>query len=279
MDNFRLEVISACLAVSLGIVHLFRRPAHALPLPVRLIRRIADAYLSLFKSFRVFNADLIPASGPVIIVANHSAAYDPVCLQVGCGNRLIRFLEAREYYDKHGLQFLYRMLHVIPINRTGNDTAGIRMAARELRNHGCIGIFPEGRISDDCQLQQARQGVAFLALLTNAAVVPAYIHGTRPFSGMVRDFLQFNPVTLHFGPPIRFNDLAGQHHDKQSREIALHRTMNAIAKLKGTAEQSCAEWTSGLLQSDPNPWESSFPSAPQCFEKRSRKCDSSEAAQ
>jgi 1-acyl-sn-glycerol-3-phosphate acyltransferase len=231
MSDFRVELVPAGLVISLGIVCLYRQ-ASALPLPLELLRKLAAVYLAFFKKFRSVNADYIPRSGPLILVANHTAVYDPVCLQVACKYRPIRFLEAREYYNQAPLTMIYSALRVIPVNRTGNDTAGIRTAVRELSNNGCIGIFPEGRISDDCQLHEGRQGVALLALMTNAVVVPAYIHGTRPFSGMMRDFLQFNQVTLQFGPPIRFDDLTGRHRDRDARDIALQRIMDAISALQ-----------------------------------------------
>jgi len=231
MSEFRVELVPAGLIVSLGIVCLCRQTS-ALPLTLELLRKLAAVYLAFFKKFRSVNSDYIPRSGPVILVANHTAVYDPVCLQVACKYRPIRFLEAREYYNQAPLTTIYRALRVIPVNRTGNDTAGIRTAARELSNNGCIGIFPEGRISDDCQLHEGRKGVALLALMTNAVVVPAYIRGTRPFSGMMKDFLQFNQVTLQFGRPIRFDDLTGRHRDRDAREIALQRIMDAIVALQ-----------------------------------------------
>ena len=210
-----------------------------LPRRVELVRRIAFLYLTLFKKFRVLNVGHIPSSGPLIIVANHSAAYDPVCLQVACKNRLIRFMEAREYYDKMPMNLLYRMFRVIPVNRTGNDTASLRTALRELSNNGCVGIFPEGRINHDGRPREARKGVALLALLSNAVVVPAYIHSALPFSGMIRDFLRFNEVTVRFGPPIRFDDLTGRQH-KEARDAALKRIMDAIVALQGQFESRIA---------------------------------------
>ncbi|HVT79878.1 MAG TPA: hypothetical protein VHM90_04420, partial [Phycisphaerae bacterium] len=69
-----------------------------------------------------------------------------------------------------------------------------------------------------------------------ARVVPAYFHGTRPFAGMVRDFMQFDRVTLQFGVPIQFDDLKGRHRDPQARDIALARIMAAIAALRDETE-------------------------------------------
>jgi len=78
---------------------------------------------------------------------------------------------------------------------------------------------------------EGKQGVALLALMSNATVVPAYIQGTSPFSGMVSDFLKFNKITLYFGRPIRFDDLGGKR-DEASREIAAKRIMDAIRGLQ-----------------------------------------------
>jgi len=240
MGDYRLDLVSAGLLAGIGITFLVRRSAPSLPLPFMLLRRFAAIYLAIVKSFHAVNSGYIPVAGPVIFVANHTTAYDPVCLQVACKNRCIRFMEAREFYDKKALNFIYRALRVIPVNRTGNDTASIRTAVRELSNNGCIGIFPEGRISDDGQIHEARKGVALLALMSNAVVVPAYCRGTRPYSGMIADFLLFDRVTLHFGPPIRFDDLAGQHGDKEIREIALKRVMDGIIALRDNVDPQSA---------------------------------------
>jgi 1-acyl-sn-glycerol-3-phosphate acyltransferase len=240
MSPFEMEVIAAAAVTVFGITLIFRRQPTDLPLSIELLRKCAVVYLAVFKRFRVVDAQNIPLTGPLVLVANHTAVYDPVCLQVACKHRLIRFMEAREYYNVKGLRFLYAMVRVIPVNRNGNDTAAIRTAVRELCNNGCIGIFPEGRISTDGQIHRARQGVALIALMSNASVVPAFFQGTLPFSGMVRDFFQFNQVTLHFGPPIRFDDLAGKHRDEAVRNIALKRIMDAIGTLEEKARAPIA---------------------------------------
>jgi len=199
MHQYRMELIAASVVVTLSITYLLRSRAPLLPLPIELLRKLAVVYLAVFKQFHAIHADRIPDRGPLILVANHTAVYDPVCLQVACKHRLIRFMEAREYYNVPILHTLFHMMRVIPVNRTGNDTASIREAVRELSKGGCIGIFPEGKISTDGQIHRARQGVALLALMSNAVVVPGFFQGTRPFSGMIRDFFQFTHVTLHSG--------------------------------------------------------------------------------
>lgn len=240
MGHLLLDFVFASLLIAIGFVYLVHRPARQLPLVIELLRKCAVVYLAVFKDFRAINIENIPRTGPLILVANHTAVYDPVCLQVACKYRLIRFMEAREYYHVKVLHALYEMARVIPVNRTGNDTASIRTALRELSSDGCIGIFPEGRISTDGQIHEARLGVALLALMSNAVVVPAYFQGTKPFFGMVRDFLQFDHVTVRFGPPIRFDDLAARHRDEEVRNIALKRIMDGIGALQEESEPRIA---------------------------------------
>ncbi|HEX2970688.1 MAG TPA: lysophospholipid acyltransferase family protein [Tepidisphaeraceae bacterium] len=200
-------------------------------LATTLVRHIARLYLALFKRFTLGNAPCIPPAGPVIFVANHTTGYDPVCLQVASRSRFIQFMMAKEYYLQKPLYWFYKSIKVIPVNRTGNDTASIRTALRALAGGACIGMFPEGGISDDGRLREGRQGVALLALMSAATVVPAYIKGTRPHAGMVTDFLRFDKITFYFGRPLRFDDLQGRH-DDSARQIATQRIMAEITRLR-----------------------------------------------
>lgn len=206
-------------------------PGRELPPFIAFLRCIAKAYLVTFKRFRSFDAGYVPQIGPVILVANHATAYDPVCLQVACKRRLIRFMQAREYYEKRPIHYFYKMLKVIPVNRNGNDTAGIRTALRALSDGGCLGIYPEGKISETGELRQGHKGVVLLAIMSRATVIPSYLHSTRPYRGMVRDFFLINRVTLCFGPPVPLDDLAGRHRDHAALDMGLKRIMGAIQAL------------------------------------------------
>jgi 1-acyl-sn-glycerol-3-phosphate acyltransferase len=230
-----LTALSSLIVVTgvLLVWHYYRD--QYLPLPVAIARRFVVAYLTLFKRFRVGNAGRIPIQGPVIFVANHTTAYDPLCMQGASKQRLIQFMMAKEYYEKKPFNLIYRWLKVIPVNRTGNDTASIRTAIRALNEGSCIGMFPEGKISDDGRMNEGRQGVALLALMSGATVVPAYIQGTLPHRGMVGDFLAINRVTFWFGSPIRFDDLGGKR-DEAARDAATARIMNAIIALRDRYE-------------------------------------------
>jgi 1-acyl-sn-glycerol-3-phosphate acyltransferase len=241
----RIVAVTVFVVGILLLIYYYRR--QSLPLAVSIARRICIFYLAIFKRFATGNAGRIPATGPVIFVANHTAAFDPLCLQAASKFRVIRFMMAREYYEKKALTWFFRWLQVIPVNRTGNDTASIRTALRALAEGSCIGMFPEGGISDDGRLLEGKQGVALLALMSGATVVPAYIQGTQPHTGMIKDFLIFNQVTVYFGRPLRFDDLAGKR-DDAARQVVTDRVMAAITALRDRYESnpdrrvSSAQW-------------------------------------
>jgi 1-acyl-sn-glycerol-3-phosphate acyltransferase len=251
IDNYILLVLRlvAGLVFVVGIfliIYYYRR--QALPWKLAIAQRVVRFYLGLFKRFDVANAGRIPLNGPVIFVANHTTAYDPVCLAAASRYRHIQFMMAKEYYEKKPLNYLLKMLKVIPVNRTGNDTASVRTAIRALNDGGCIGMFPEGGISDDGRLLEGKQGVALLALMSGATVVPGYILGTKAHQGMLRDFLSRDKITFYFGRPIRFDDLGAGKRDEAVREAATRRIMDEIIRLRDTYETnpdrriSSAEW-------------------------------------
>jgi 1-acyl-sn-glycerol-3-phosphate acyltransferase len=230
-----IALSAVVILVGLILVITYYRNQY-LSLPVSIIIRIGSAYLAFWKRFKRGNANRIPTTGAVIFVSNHSTAFDPIILQAVSKRRLIQFMMAKEYYLMKPFNYLYRWLGVIPVNRTGNDTASIRAALRVLHDGGCIGMFPEGKISVDGRMDKGRPGVAMLAMMSGATVVPAYIQGGNVYSGMIMDFVKPGLVTLYFGRPIRFDDLKGKHKDEAAREVATQRIMDGITSLRDRYE-------------------------------------------
>jgi 1-acyl-sn-glycerol-3-phosphate acyltransferase len=81
-----------------------------------------------------------------------------------------------------------------PVDREGSATAAIKRSVEVLRAGGAVGIFPEG--TRNLQgTNEARGGVALLASLGKAPVVPACLIGT----GQAKRFARFQVI---FGKPL-----------------------------------------------------------------------------
>jgi 1-acyl-sn-glycerol-3-phosphate acyltransferase len=127
----------------------------------------------------VEGAELLPTSGPVLIVGNHDSQWDPVAIgMAGRKRRQIRALAKASLWDIPGLAPILRGMGQIPIQRGKADAGALDEAIRQLREGACIGIFPEGTISRGAVLR-ARSGLGRLALaVPEAKIVSVTVTGT-----------------------------------------------------------------------------------------------------
>jgi len=128
----------------------------------------------------------IPRSGPVILTSNHVSGLDPMLL-LASARRPIRFLIAREEYERFGLNWLFRAIKCIPVDRETRPELALRAAMRSLQQGHVVAIFPHGRIHTDtdgpCRI---KPGAVRLAQLTGADILPLRISGIRGAGHVVR---------------------------------------------------------------------------------------------
>src|SRR5262249_26974899 len=95
--------------------------------------------------------------------------------------------------------------HQIPVPR-GTAAAGSSLtnAISALERSECVGIYPEGGISDDLEPKPGKTGVARLAALTGAPVVPVGVWGGQRLDpkGRPRRFRARTGVSIIAGEPI-----------------------------------------------------------------------------
>lgn len=124
----------------------------------------------------VHHPELVPATGGVILAANHVGIVDGPMLAT-YAPRPVHALTKREMFDGPLGGFL-RRTGQIPLDRWAADPAAIRTSLRVIRDGGAVGIFPEGTRSSG-GLERFHHGAAYLALVTGAPVVPVTVIGTR----------------------------------------------------------------------------------------------------
>jgi len=180
----------------------------------------------------------VPASGPVIVVSNHTCSVDPLLLIAGTPHRPIGFLVAEEYFDTPMFKRLMRLIECVPVRRDGRDASGTRAAIRHLREGKALGIFIEGRITPPGQKLDPKAGAAMLALHTNALVVPAHISGTKYDDSIVKSFFRRHHARIRFGKPIDFSRYWIDKVDRESLEKVSQMLMRRIQELGEEDNQS-----------------------------------------
>ena len=131
-----------------------------------------------WKNYRLHavGVENIPREGPLIIAANHISWLDPPMVGAYCPRR-ITYMAKKELFEIKWLGFLITTMGAFPVDREGSARAAIKYSLEVLKDGGCIGIFPEGGRNVDGD-KQAQTGVALLASLSGAPVVPAAIIGS-----------------------------------------------------------------------------------------------------
>jgi 1-acyl-sn-glycerol-3-phosphate acyltransferase len=172
----------------------------------------------------------VPATGPVLVVANHSSLLDPPVVGGMCP-RPLSVLAKAELFRIPLFGSLIRRLHAKPIRREGADAAALRTALRVLQGgHGLL-LFPEGTRGPEGVLREAKPGAGMLAVLSRAPVVPAYVQGTGRAWPRGRTLPRPGRVTVTFGPALRFDERVGATR-KEAYEVASREMMAAIARLR-----------------------------------------------
>jgi cytidylate kinase len=120
----------------------------------------------------------IPATGPLIIAANHASSADPVLIGAFLNGRLgrpLNWLGKRELVETPVIGYFMRRAGIHPVDRRTADVDAFRTAMRILESGNILAVFPEGTRSRDGALQEVREGVAVLALRSGAPVLPVAV--------------------------------------------------------------------------------------------------------
>jgi 1-acyl-sn-glycerol-3-phosphate acyltransferase len=146
----------------------------------------------------VHGGDLVPAHGPVIVVANHDSMIDPLAVAAACHpRRFVRFLAMSELWNNPLLRVVLDGIGQIPTDRRGGGEAAISHAVKALGNGEAIGIFPEGGLSKGRKLR-ARRGLSRLAAACpDVPLIPAVVTGT----GDIARFPKRPRACVTFLPP------------------------------------------------------------------------------
>jgi len=119
----------------------------------------------------------LPETGAAIVVANHVSGLDPFLLLAAC-RRPLRFLIAREQYERPVLHRLFKASGCIPVDRSGKPELALRQALRALEAGEVLALFPHGKIHlDSDPPRQLKRGAVRLSAWTNAPIYPVRING------------------------------------------------------------------------------------------------------
>lgn len=193
----------------------------------RLVQVTTATWLAALWGWRATGRDNVPPSGGALLVSNHASFLDVFVLGISL-RRPLNYV-ARSTLFLPGLGWFIRSLGGFPIQREGMGAAGMKETLRRLRDGGLVTLFPEGTRTRDGELGPLKSGIAVLVARAGVPVVPAAVAGT--FEGWPRWRLlpRPHPVRIHYGAPIRPEDLQGM--DSEAVTALVRRRMAECLKI------------------------------------------------
>jgi 1-acyl-sn-glycerol-3-phosphate acyltransferase len=193
-------------------------------------------YATYFR-WRVYGAENVPATGGVILAANHASFLDPPLVGSGL-KRDINYLARESLFRFPLIGALLRSWNSVPVDRDGGGAKGLKIILGRLLDGAGIILFPEGTRTPDGKLQPARAGIGLVVAKSDAPVVPVRVFGTFEAYGRNVKFPRPKHIAVKYGTPMRFEKLRAEAKDcskdrlKQIYQEIADEIMAAIAVLK-----------------------------------------------
>ncbi len=139
-------------------------------------RWLLAAFCRTWHRLRIEGNHVLPTSGPVLLVANHTSYLDPPVVGIS-SRRCVAFLAQAGLAKFAPLRWWLAQVGVTLIDREAPSTAALRLVADSLAAGEVVGLFPEGTRSRDGAVGPFRSGVEFLVRRSRAPVIPIGIDG------------------------------------------------------------------------------------------------------
>lgn len=182
----------------------------------------------------VSGLDNLTKRGACIVAANHTSYMDHMIIGayiVSHLNRKFHFLAKKEHFDNFFKKAWHDYVGAIPIDREKGGKRALRWALKALKESKIIAIHPEGTRSLTGKLQKAKTGIARLALLSKAPVIPIGLIGTFDILPKGKYIPRFKRAIIKIGKPMYFPEYYNKKINKRILKEVTTKIMKEIAKL------------------------------------------------
>ena len=175
-----------------------------MPLTRRLIKAVLGGYMRIFHDLELQGAELLPATGPAIIVLNHASNLDvPALMVLDPFPNTVTVVKA-SLFKFPLIRWALRQWGAIPVERHGRDSSGVRAMLGVLRAGDVLAVAAEGRRTRSGRLEPINPVLARIAVGSGAAVVPVGIRGSYEAMPPGALFPRPGKILVRIGRPFRF---------------------------------------------------------------------------
>jgi 1-acyl-sn-glycerol-3-phosphate acyltransferase len=167
----------------------------------RFMRWLLSGLMRLLYRYEVLGCGYVPVSGPLILAVNHTHLFDALVVAPAIP-RMIVTLAAEKYLKNLVVGTFLRLAGAIFVYRGEVDRDALRSCLQVLSAGGTLAVAPEGTRTKTGGMQQAKPGIAYLALRSKAPILPIALVGVdqlgrwRPWKRPTCHVIIGRPFTL-----------------------------------------------------------------------------------
>lgn len=176
---------------------------------------------TFFYRIKVVGRENIPKEGAFILCGNHRSYLDAPLIVTNC-KRKVRFMAKEELRKNVITRLAVYIFNAIYVKREAKDVGAMKEALKTLKNGEGIGIFPEGTRNGMAKGVEAKKGVSYFALNSDATIIPVGIKG---------ELKLFHKINITFGAPIDVSEYRKDRKNKENMEKVTDIIMEKIVEL------------------------------------------------
>lgn len=177
----------------------------------KFIAPIGRIIMRCLFSIKLIGEENLPAEGGYILASNHNISLDPIILSMN-KKRTIHFMAKEELFNNAIGNFFITRFNAFPIKRGSSDKASLQYAINVVKEGFVLGIFPEGTCSKDFIPKKPKSGVALIANLAQADVMPVSIY-------IEKNKKLRKKFTIRFGKMIKYEELGFSDDAKSTAQL------------------------------------------------------------
>lgn len=161
----------------------------------RVLKYLARVILVALRRWEVRGRDNLPASGGIVLVANHVSNWDPVVI-ICAFKRKVHFMAKSVLFKIPAVGYVVKSSGAFAVQQGKSNRQAIRTAIKLLEEGQVVGVFPEGTRSHTGEMLKPHLGAAMLAFKAGVPLLPIAVSGTRGVFGKIKVNVG-SPVICH----------------------------------------------------------------------------------